>query len=72
MSTPMVPARTTTGRLNKMSVAAIIFAVIAASGLLVFGVAVLAVFAGGAGTLPSIRSAAEANELGGLPLLPWP
>ncbi|SFU16759.1 DUF4190 domain-containing protein [Arthrobacter sp. ov118] len=32
-----------------MSVAAIIFAVIAASGLLVFGVAVLAVFAVGAG-----------------------
>jgi hypothetical protein len=45
----MVPARTTTGRLNKMSVAAIILALIAASGLLVFGVAVLAVFAVGAG-----------------------
>jgi hypothetical protein len=49
MSTPVVPARTSTGRLNKLSVAAIIFAVIAASGLWVFGVAVLAVFAVGAG-----------------------
>jgi hypothetical protein len=45
----MVPARTSTGRLNKLAVAAIIFAVIAASGFWVFGVAVLAVFAVGAG-----------------------
>jgi hypothetical protein len=49
MSTPMVPARTSTGRLNKLAVVAIIFAVIAASGFWVFGVAVLAVFAVGAG-----------------------
>lgn len=44
----MVPARTSTGRLNKLAVAAIIFAVIAASGFWVFGVAGLAVFAVGA------------------------
>lgn len=49
MSTPKVPARTLTGGLNKLAVAAIIFAVIAASGFWVFGVAVLAVFAVGAG-----------------------
>jgi len=49
MSTPMVPARTATGRPNKLALAAIIFAVIAASGFWVFGVAVLAVFAVGAG-----------------------
>lgn len=45
----MVPARTSAGRLNKLAVAAIIFAVIAVSGFWVFGVAVLAVFAVGAG-----------------------
>jgi hypothetical protein len=45
----MVPARTSTGRLNKLAFAAIIFAAIAASGFWVFGVAVLAVFAVGAG-----------------------
>jgi hypothetical protein len=45
----MVPARTSTGRINKLAVAAIIFAVIAASGFWIFGVAVLAVFAVGAG-----------------------
>ena len=49
MSTPMVPARTSTGRLNKLAVAAVIFAVIAASGFWLFGVAVLAVFSVGAG-----------------------
>ena len=49
MSTPMVPARTSTGRLNRLAVLAVIFAVIAASGLWLFGVAVLAVFAVGAG-----------------------
>lgn len=49
MSTPRVPTRTSMGRLNKLAVAAIIFAVIAASGFWVFGVAVLAVFAVGAG-----------------------
>lgn len=49
MTTPIVPARTATGRLNKLAVAALIFAVIAASGFLVAGVAVFAVFAVGAG-----------------------
>ncbi len=48
MSTPEAQG-TTTGRLNKLSVAALIFALIAACGLWVFGVAVLAVFAVGAG-----------------------
>jgi hypothetical protein len=49
MSTPTVPARTKTGPLNRLAVAAIALAVMAASGLLLFGVAVLAVFAVGAG-----------------------
>jgi hypothetical protein len=49
MSTPSVPARTKTGRLNKLAVAALVLAAIAASGLWAFGVAVLAVFAVGAG-----------------------
>ena len=49
MSTPSVSVRTKTGRLNKLAVAAIVFAAIAATGLWVFGVAVLAVFAVGAG-----------------------
>ena len=42
MSTPSVSVRTKTGRLNKLAVAAIVFAAIAATGLWVFGVAVLA------------------------------
>jgi len=49
MSTPTVPARTETGQLNKLSMAAIFLAAIAASGLWLFGVGVLAVFAVGAG-----------------------
>lgn len=49
MTTPKTPARSSTGRLNKFAAAAIIFAGIAASGFWVFGVAVLAVFAVGAG-----------------------
>lgn len=49
MSTPMVPAGPSTGGLNKLADAAITFAVIAAAGFWVFGVAVLAVFAVGAG-----------------------
>ena len=49
MSTPTEPTRTATGGLNKLAIAAIVFAVIAASGFWVFGVAVLAVFAVGAG-----------------------
>jgi hypothetical protein len=49
MSTPTEPTHTSIGRLNKLALAAIVFAVIAASGFWVFGVAVLAVFAVGAG-----------------------
>lgn len=49
MSTPRVPAKTSTNRLNRLSVAAIIFAVIAASGIWIFGTAVVAVFAVGSG-----------------------
>lgn len=49
MSTPTKPARTETGRLNKLAVAAIFLAAIAASGVWLFGVGVLAVFAVGAG-----------------------
>jgi hypothetical protein len=49
MSTPTDATRAATDGLNKLAVAAIVFAVIAAAGLWVFGVAVLAVFAVGAG-----------------------
>jgi hypothetical protein len=49
MSSSSTPARAKTGRINKLAVAAIVIAAIAASGLWVFGVAVLAVFAVGAG-----------------------
>ena len=49
MSTPTVPARTSTGRLNKLAVAAVLLAVMAALGFWALGVAVLAVFAVGAG-----------------------
>lgn len=49
MSTPTVPARTLTGRLNKLAVAALVFAVLAAAGTFLLGFAVLAVFAVGAG-----------------------
>lgn len=61
MSSSSVPARARTGRLNKLAVAAIIFAAIAAAGLWVFGVAVLAVFAVGAGhvSLNQIQSRGE-------------
>jgi hypothetical protein len=61
MSSSSVPARAKTGRLNKLAVAAIVLAAIAASGLWVFGVAVLAVFAVGAGhvSLHQIHSRGE-------------
>jgi len=49
MSTPIDATRTATDGLNKLAVTAIVLAVIAASGFWVFGVAVLAVFAVGAG-----------------------
>lgn len=61
MSSSSVPARARTGRLNKLAVAAIVLAAIAAAGLWVFGVAVLAVFAVGAGhvSLNQIQSRGE-------------
>ncbi|QDG89576.1 DUF4190 domain-containing protein [Pseudarthrobacter sp. NIBRBAC000502770] len=49
MSRPAYATHTATHRLNKLAVASIVFAVVAASGFWVFGVAVLAVFAVGAG-----------------------
>lgn len=49
MSRPTAPDRTKTGQLNKLAVASIVLAAIAASGLWLFGVAVLAVFAVSAG-----------------------
>ncbi|WP_425256399.1 MULTISPECIES: DUF4190 domain-containing protein [unclassified Pseudarthrobacter] len=49
MSTPTDATRTATHGLNKLAIASIVLAVIAASGFWVFGVAVLAVFAVGAG-----------------------
>ena len=61
MSSSSVPARAKTRRLNKLAVAAIVFAGIATSGLWLFGVAVLAVFAVGAGhvSLNQIQSRDE-------------
>lgn len=49
MNTPTEPTHASVGRLNKLAVAAVILAAIATSGFWVFGVAVLAVFAVGAG-----------------------
>lgn len=64
MSTPTEPTDTSIGGLNKLAVAAIILAVIAASGFLVFGAAVLAVFAVGAGhvALNQIRLKGEQGK----------
>ena len=45
----MVPARTETGRLNKLAVAAIILSAVALTGIWLLGIGVLAVFAVGAG-----------------------
>lgn len=61
MSTPVAHARTSFAPLNRLSIAAIIFAVIAASGFFVFGAAVIAVFAVGAGhvALNQIRTRTE-------------
>ncbi|MCB5283234.1 MULTISPECIES: DUF4190 domain-containing protein [unclassified Arthrobacter] len=61
MSEPVVQARTSTNGLNRLSVAAIIFAVIAAAGVWFFGSAVVAVFAVGAGhmALSQIRLKGE-------------
>jgi hypothetical protein len=49
MTTPMAPGRNSSDRLNKLAIASIVLAAVAASGLWLFGVAVLAVFAVGAG-----------------------
>ena len=46
---PTDATRTATDGLNKLAVAVIVFAVVAASGFWIFGVAVLAVFAVGSG-----------------------
>lgn len=65
MTTPNVPVRTENGQLNKLSVAAIVLAAIAASGLLLSGVGVLAVFAVGAGhvSLNQITARGERGRL---------
>lgn len=49
MNTPTERALTKSGRLNKLAVGAIVLALLAACGFWVFGAAVLAVFAVGAG-----------------------
>ena len=49
MSTPTVPTRAETGQLNKLAVAAIIFAILAAAAIWLLGISGLAVFAVGAG-----------------------
>lgn len=61
MSTPTAPTSAETGRLNKLSVAAAFLAAVAASGLWLFGLGVLAVFAVGAGhvSLNQIRLSGE-------------
>ncbi|MFC9771059.1 MULTISPECIES: DUF4190 domain-containing protein [unclassified Pseudarthrobacter] len=65
MSTSTEPTHTATHQLNKLAVAAIVLAVLAASGLWIFGVAVLAVFAVGAGhvALNQIRLRGERGRL---------
>ncbi len=49
MSTPTVPARTETGHLNILAVAAIVLTILAASGIWLLGISSFAVFAVGAG-----------------------
>ncbi|SDT61031.1 protein of unknown function [Pseudarthrobacter equi] len=65
MSTSTEPTHTATGELNKFAVAALVLAAVAASGLWIFGVAVLAVFAVGAGhvALNQIRLRGERGKL---------
>lgn len=65
MSTSTEPTHTATHQLNKLAVAAIVLAVLAASGLWIFGAAVLAVFAVGAGhvALNQIRLRGERGKL---------
>lgn len=61
MSMPIMPAKKSTDPLNRLSVAAIILALIAASGVWIFGTAVVAVFAVGCGhmALSQVRSKGE-------------
>ena len=61
MSTSAFEARASTTRLNRLAVAAIIFSIIAATGVWVLGTAVVAVFAVGAGhtSLNQIKSTGE-------------
>lgn len=49
MTAQISPARTKTGSLNKLSVAAIVLAFVAAAGISFFGIGTIAVFAVGAG-----------------------
>ncbi|WP_152642589.1 DUF4190 domain-containing protein [Pseudarthrobacter chlorophenolicus] len=65
MNVQTEPTHTATGELNKLSVAAIVLAVVAASGLWIFGVAVLAVFAVGAGhvALNQVRLRGQRGKL---------
>jgi hypothetical protein len=49
MSANAMPALPDAGRLNKLSVVAVILAAVAAAGMTTFGIGVLAVFAVGAG-----------------------
>ncbi|MCY1673308.1 DUF4190 domain-containing protein [Pseudarthrobacter sp. SL88] len=65
MSASTGPTHTATHQLNKLAVAAMVLAVLAASGLWIFGVAVLAVFAVGAGhvALNQIRLRGERGKL---------
>lgn len=61
MSVPALRAKSSTHRINKLAVAAIIFSLIAAAGVWVVGTAVVAVFAVGAGhtALSQVKSNGE-------------
>ncbi|WP_427019198.1 DUF4190 domain-containing protein (plasmid) [Pseudarthrobacter sp. P1] len=61
MSTAKAPLAT--GRINKLAIAAVVLAAIAASGIWFFGVGVLAVFAVGAGHV-SLNQIKLKNEKG--------
>lgn len=49
MSTPTVPTSAETGQLNRLAVAAVVFAVLAAAAIWLLGISGLTVFAVGAG-----------------------
>lgn len=63
VSTSTNEAHLTTGRMNKLAIAAVVLAAIAASGVWFFGVGVLAVFAVGAGHV-SLSQIKLSNEKG--------